>query len=313
MSEATGMLTTAEVAARLSVSEDTVLRIFMREPGVLRIKNGARTLYRVSSAEASDLMTATFREKRKLSPSDYTAAENNAAKADESSIEQRGMIIPEVMDKELDAIFGDKDEDLRPELKQLNKSMKEDLFRLGRLLVEYKKIVPYGKWYDFLKSIGVHDRQARRWMELATIKSDVAKYLPSRSDMGTDLTANGHPDTTKTKQAFKEAVKIAQTMVNEKSAANPDAEFGVALTEEEQDQAWEAGKTKVGLQTSDIGKAVEDSSKEQGVEEVALQIADMLIIRLRSLKTDTDQRAAMNKAIEYVRHQGLLQPIKRSE
>jgi hypothetical protein len=39
----------------------------------------------------------------------------------------------------------------------------------------------------------------------------------------------------------------------------------------------------------------------------------MLIIKLRSLKTDTDQRAAMNKAIEYVRHQGLLQPIKRSE
>jgi hypothetical protein len=65
MSEATGMLTTAEVAARLSVSEDTVLRIFMREPGVLRIKNGARTLYRVTEQWFSAFITRKSKGGRK--------------------------------------------------------------------------------------------------------------------------------------------------------------------------------------------------------------------------------------------------------
>ncbi len=42
------MLTTKSLASRLNVSSDTMLRILAREQGVVRIKNGARTLYRVT-------------------------------------------------------------------------------------------------------------------------------------------------------------------------------------------------------------------------------------------------------------------------
>jgi hypothetical protein len=41
------MLTTAEVAARLNVSEDTSLRLMKSTPGVLKLTTGSRTLYRM--------------------------------------------------------------------------------------------------------------------------------------------------------------------------------------------------------------------------------------------------------------------------
>jgi hypothetical protein len=48
MPQVPSMLTTKDVADRLNVSEDTALRILAREPGVLRIKNRSRTIYRVT-------------------------------------------------------------------------------------------------------------------------------------------------------------------------------------------------------------------------------------------------------------------------
>jgi len=41
------MLTTADVAARLNISDDTALRIMKSTPGVLRLGAGSRTLYRM--------------------------------------------------------------------------------------------------------------------------------------------------------------------------------------------------------------------------------------------------------------------------
>jgi hypothetical protein len=41
------MLTTADIAARLNVSEDTALRIMKSTPGVLRLGTGSKTLYRM--------------------------------------------------------------------------------------------------------------------------------------------------------------------------------------------------------------------------------------------------------------------------
>jgi hypothetical protein len=41
------MLTTADIAARLNISDDTALRIMKSTPGVLRLGTGSRTLYRM--------------------------------------------------------------------------------------------------------------------------------------------------------------------------------------------------------------------------------------------------------------------------
>jgi len=47
MSEATSMLTTADVAIRLKVSDDTALRIMQTTPGVLRLGSEEKGLYRM--------------------------------------------------------------------------------------------------------------------------------------------------------------------------------------------------------------------------------------------------------------------------
>jgi len=41
------MLTTADIAARLNISDDTALRIMKSTPGVLRLGTGSRWLYRM--------------------------------------------------------------------------------------------------------------------------------------------------------------------------------------------------------------------------------------------------------------------------
>ena len=50
VSVAETMLTTADVAVRLNVSNDTALRIMKTMPGVLRLGAGSRTLYRMPQA-----------------------------------------------------------------------------------------------------------------------------------------------------------------------------------------------------------------------------------------------------------------------
>jgi len=52
----TNMLTTAEVAARLNVSNDTALRIMKSTPGVLRLGTGSRTLYRMPEPTFNSLV-----------------------------------------------------------------------------------------------------------------------------------------------------------------------------------------------------------------------------------------------------------------
>ena len=50
------MLTTADVAVRLNVSDDTALRIMKSTPGVLRLGTGSRTLYRMPQATFNALV-----------------------------------------------------------------------------------------------------------------------------------------------------------------------------------------------------------------------------------------------------------------
>jgi len=45
--ESAGMLNTADLAARLSVSADTALRFMRSTPGVLHLGEGARKMYRM--------------------------------------------------------------------------------------------------------------------------------------------------------------------------------------------------------------------------------------------------------------------------
>jgi hypothetical protein len=50
------MLTTADIAARLNISSDTALRIMKSTPGVLRLGNGSRTLFRMPEATFNALV-----------------------------------------------------------------------------------------------------------------------------------------------------------------------------------------------------------------------------------------------------------------
>ena len=56
VSVAETMLTTADVAVRLNVSNDTALRIMKSTPGVLRLGAGSRTLYRMPQATFNALV-----------------------------------------------------------------------------------------------------------------------------------------------------------------------------------------------------------------------------------------------------------------
>jgi hypothetical protein len=56
VSVAETMLTTADIAVRLNVSNDTALRIMKSTPGVLRLGAGSRTLYRMPHAAFNALV-----------------------------------------------------------------------------------------------------------------------------------------------------------------------------------------------------------------------------------------------------------------
>ena len=103
---------------------------------------------------------------------------------------------------------------------------------------------------------------------MSRLKKGVDQYLPSKCDTVSHLSTNCGADAVKTRQALKEAIKIAQVMTDQKAAENPDATFGVALTDAEQNLACDQGMEKVGLRPSDTSKMVEDATKELSVEDV---------------------------------------------
>ena len=84
-------------------------------------------LSNISASDAEELKQLTFRHQRHLNSADIDRIRNQGKVDETGAVEKRGALAPEVIDLELDAIYGSTDEDLRPELKHLNKSMKEDM------------------------------------------------------------------------------------------------------------------------------------------------------------------------------------------
>ncbi len=84
----------------------------------------------------------------------------------------------------LDSLFAETSDETREQETQLRRELeaaagrlRESALLIGRALRKYKKIVPWGRWGDFLKAISLEERSVRRWVNYAKATDSVSPEM----------------------------------------------------------------------------------------------------------------------------------------
>jgi hypothetical protein len=138
---------------------------------------------------------------------------------------------PQVNDIELNKLFGNKDNQLRPQLKKVSANIRESMHELGNVLAGYKAICKHGEWIPFLNVLGIKERSAQRYVEIASLQSELDELGLSE----TLKLSSGHD--VKSEHSLKVAKKVLE-LVNTPDGALLD---NASLIE----QAIKAAKPKL--------------------------------------------------------------------
>jgi len=264
--------------------------------------------------DASDLLDACMREGHKLTRDEYVEVREQEAAQERSAIEKRAVLMPVVLDRALDRLFSDlptstknDEEDLRQELKQVATTMTQSVELFGRVLVGYKKALPYKKWLPFLEIIGICPRSAQRYMELSNLKQQLGPAMTQALESkGISLAANGTGTATEARKIAKTLNELATRKLEEKRPEDA-SDFGPLLTEDEQAElVQKAIETHRPAMATSASASSADRAGAPSVKWVGVQIADLIVVKLQMLDKMEDCVEAVKHALEIVRQRKAL-------
>jgi len=187
-----------------------------------RVGYKAENLQGLNRETASKLLNAVASNGwAKLTADEYAECQEQEANKERADIVSRGVFVPVVTDKSLNALFSDlptrereeEEEELRPTLRQVVKDISQCADQLGRVLTAYKRLIGFRKWIPFLDLLGIHPRSAQRYMELSDLKTGLGQSaIEMLETQGVSLSTNSG----NAKQEM--AKKIAQKVIAKRNA-----------------------------------------------------------------------------------------------